>query len=171
VQTKRVVVLPYDPIWKRDFDNIRLEIENAVGDLIVGIEHVGSTAVEGLSAKPCVDIDVVIKDYSVFQMVADKLKDIGYIHEGNLGIEGREAFKYSDKLHLRTPHLYVCPKESEELRRHIVFRNFLRNNPAEAKKYGAIKMEGARLFPNDINKYIEYKTPYIEEVYRICGLM
>ena len=76
--------MPYDAKWKTDFENIRKEIKDAVGDLIIGIEHVGSTSVEGLSAKPCIDIDVVIKDYSVFHVVVSRLETIGYIHEGGL---------------------------------------------------------------------------------------
>lgn len=170
METKRVVVLPYDPKWKSDFENIRREIESAIGDLIVGIEHVGSTSVEGLSAKPCIDIDVVIKDYSVFDEVIEKLEAIGYIHEGNLGIKNREAFKYLDKPHLKTHHLYVCPQQSEELYRHITFRDFLRRTPEAVKRYSAVKEKAAQLFPNDIEKYIAYKSPCIEELYRICGL-
>ena len=170
MNTKRVVVLPYDPKWKSDFENIRREIESAIGDLIVGIEHVGSTSVEGLSAKPCIDIDVVIKDYSVFDEVIEKLGAIGYIYEGNLGIENREAFKYLDKPHLKTHHLYVCPQQSEELYRHITFRDFLRRTPEAVKRYSAVKEKAAQLFPNDIEKYIAYKSPCIEELYRICGL-
>ena len=170
MKTKRVVVLPYDTKWKSDFENIRQEIENAIGHLIVGVEHVGSTSVEGLSAKPCIDIDVVIKDYSVFDDVVDKLGAIGYIHEGNLGIEDREAFKYSDKSHLQTHHLYVCPLQSEELHRHITFRDFLRETPEAVKKYGAVKEKAAQLFPDNIEKYIAYKSSCIEELYKMCGL-
>lgn len=170
MQTKQVVVLPYDAKWKSDFENIKKEIENAIGELIVGVEHVGSTSVEGLSAKPCIDIDVVIKDYSVFDDVVDRLGAIGYTHEGNLGIEGREAFKYFDKPHLQTHHLYVCPQQSKELNRHITFRDFLRKNPEAAKRYGAIKEKAAQLFPNYIDKYIEYKAPCIDELYEMCGL-
>ena len=170
METKRVVVLPYDPKWKSDFENIRHEIESVIGALIVDIEHVGSTSVEGLSAKPCIDIDVVIKDYSVFDEVIEKLEAIGYIHEGNLGIENREAFKYLDKPHLKTHHLYVCPQQSEELYRHITFRDFLRRTPEAVKRYSAVKEKAAQLFPNDIEKYIAYKSPCIEELYRICGL-
>jgi len=170
MKTKRVVVLPYDAKWKSDFENIRQEIENAIGDLIVVVEHVGSTSVDGLSAKPCIDIDVVIKDYSVFDDVVDKLKSIGYIHEGNLGIEDREAFKYLDKPHLQTHHLYVCPQQSKELNRHITFRDFLRKTPEAVKKYGAVKEMAAQLFPDDVEKYIAYKSPCIEELYKICGL-
>ena len=170
MQTAKVTVLPYDAAWKSDFEAIKNEIEAVLGDMIVCIEHVGSTSVEGLSAKPCIDIDVVIKDYSIFCDVVERLKLIGYIHEGNLGIKDREAFKYSDKPHLRTHHLYVCPMDSEELHRHITFRDFLRNNPEAVQKYRRIKESAAELFPNDIDKYIEYKSPCIEELYKLCGL-
>ena len=165
-----VVVMPYDKTWKSSFEEIKAEIENVIGDLIIGIEHVGSTSVEGLSAKPCIYIDVIIKDYSVFNDVVNKLATIGYIHKGNLGIKDREAFKYTDKPHLQKHHLYVCPQQSEELHRHITFRDFLRENPEAARKYGSVKETAAQLFPDDIDKYIEYKSPCIEELYKMCGL-
>ena len=130
MKTKRVVVLPYVAKWKSDFEIIKQEIEKAIGHFIIGVEHVGSTSVEGLSAKPCIDIDVIIKDYSVFDEVVDQLEVIGYFHEGNLGIKDREAFKYLNKPHLQTHHLYVCPQNSKELHRHITFRDFLKNTPA-----------------------------------------
>ena len=171
MKTSKVMVVPYTPSWKSDFEKIKKEIENAIGDLALAIEHVGSTAVEGMYAKPCIDIDVVIKDYSVFDSVAEKLKTIGYIHEGDLGIKNREAFKYEDKPHLQHHHLYVCPQNSEELNRHITFREFLKNNPEYAKKYSVVKSEAAKLYPDDINKYIEYKSGYIEEIYKLCGLL
>ncbi|MBR4289959.1 MAG: GrpB family protein, partial [Oscillospiraceae bacterium] len=94
MRTARVIVLPYDRAWEAAFEAIKDEIESAVGDLVIGIEHVGSTSVEGLSAKPCIDIDVVIEDYGVFEEVARRLAEIGYIHEGDLGIPDREAFCY-----------------------------------------------------------------------------
>ncbi|MBE6551290.1 MAG: GrpB family protein [Ruminococcaceae bacterium] len=170
MKTRKVVVLPYDSAWRSAFERIKGEIEEAVGDLIIGIEHVGSTSVEGMSAKPCIDIDVIIKDHSVFAAVVEGLKEIGYIHEGDLGIKDREAFKYSDKEHLQMHHLYVCPKCSEELHRHITFRNFLRSNPEAVRKYSLIKEKAAELFPNDIDGYIQYKSPCIEELYKECGL-
>ena len=168
--TKKVVVLPYDVAWHSAFEKIKVEIEESIGNLIIGVEHVGSTSVEGMSAKPCIDIDVIIKDYSVFAAVADGLKAIGYIHEGDLGIMDREAFNYSGKEHLPMHHLYVCPKYSEELHHHITFRDFLRSNPEAVKKYSLIKEKAAELFPNDIDGYIEYKSPCIEELYKKCGL-
>lgn len=170
MQTRKVVVVPYDESWAINFEKIKSEIENAVGDLIIGVEHIGSTSVPGLSAKPIIDIDVVIEDYSVFDLVLSKLKSIGYIHEGDLGIKGREAFKYVDKPHLQKHHLYVCPKNSKELHRHVTFRDFLKGNPEAVKKYSVVKQKAAELFPNDIEKYIEYKSSCIEELYKLCGL-
>lgn len=170
MRTPKVVVLPYDEEWIFDFEKIKNELEKALGDLIVGIEHVGSTAVKGLSAKPCIDIDIIIKDYSVFESVVNELNQIGYIHEGDLGIKDREAFKYSDKQHMPKHHLYVCPAYSAELHRHITFRDFLRKDPDAVRRYSAVKEEAARLFPSDIDKYIEYKSPCIKELYAECGL-
>ena len=86
MRTKKVVVLPYDAAWKTDFEKIKKEIEAAVGELIVKIEHVGSTSVEGMWAKPCIDIDAVIRDSSVLDQVVEKLAAIGYTHEGDFSI-------------------------------------------------------------------------------------
>ena len=170
MRTRKVVVLTYDVAWKTAFEKIINEIEAEIGDLIIGIEHVGSTSVEGMSAKPCIDIDVIIKDYSVFGEVVRKLGAIGYIHEGDLGIKDREAFKYTDKPHLMLHHLYVCPQYSEELRRHITFRDFLRRTPEAVRKYSLVKEKAAALFPDEIDQYIAFKAPCIEELYKECGL-
>lgn len=170
MRTKKVIVLPYDPAWASDFAAIKREIEEAVGDVILGIEHVGSTAVEGLSAKPCIDVDVVIRSYEDLDEVIRGLAAIGYRHEGDLGIPGREAFAYESKPHLQTHHLYVCPRDSEELHRHVVFRDYLRSHPEAVRRYSQVKETAAHLYPDDIDGYIAFKSPCIEELYRLCGL-
>ena len=164
MRTKHVEVLPYDEKWKQDFIDIKREIEDALGDTAIKVEHVGSTSVEGLAAKPIIDIDVVVANADV-QKAVDKLAAIGYIHEGNLGIEGREAFKYEGKEHLRTHHLYICPEDSKELKRHLAFRDYLRSHKEATTEYSNIKLEAARLYPDNIDKYIEYKSPFIERIY------
>ena len=170
IETPKVVVVPYDRAWKSAFDAIRAEIEAALGDRILSVEHVGSTSVEGMSAKPIIDIDVVIPDEAVLDEIVRSLAEIGYRHEGDLGIRGREAFKYTDKPHLMKHHLYVCPQNSEELHRHITFRDYLRQHPEAVRTYSRVKEEGAALFPDDMERYIAHKSPCIEELYRMCGL-
>ena len=168
--TKHVAVVSYDEAWANNFIDIRNDIQEVMGDLALRIEHVGSTSVRGLSAKPVVDIDVVIKDYSVFDEVVTKLRSIGYHHEGNLGISGREAFRYEGKEHLLKHHLYVCTEYSKELKRHLAFRDYLQSHDEAREEYSRIKEEGARLYPYEIDKYIEFKSPFIEEIYTKIGL-
>ncbi len=168
--TKHVVVLPYDEQWRQDFLRIKAELTNTLGQLTIGIEHVGSTSVQGLSAKPIIDIDVIIKDYTVLENVVSALRVIGYQHEGNLGIVGREAFKYDGKEHLQKHHLYVCPEDSPELKRHIAFRDYLRTHPDAVREYSHIKEEAVKQFPDDIERYIGYKSPFIEKIYAEIGI-
>ena len=161
----RVVVVPYNKQWKNDFEKIKQYIESCAKELTVGIEHVGSTSVEGLWAKPIIDLDVVIKDYSVFPALVEKLASLGYVHEGDLGIKDREAFDYRGKAELPKHHLYVCPEFSAELRRHLSFRDHLRSEPADVLFYSRVKEEGARLYPDSMDGYIAHKSPCIEEIY------
>ena len=119
--TKRVIVESYNSEWKRDFEDIRSELMAVLDGKVISIEHVGSTSVEGLSAKPIIDIDVVIEDEDAFPEVKAAMESIGYTHEGDLGIPGREAFKYKGKEHLRKHHLYVCTKDPGLIA--VFFRN------------------------------------------------
>lgn len=170
MKTKHVVVLPYDEAWADRFAEIKTEIEAALGELVFRIEHVGSTAVPGLSAKPIIDLDVVIRDSSAFHAAAAALEAIGYQHEGDLGIAGREAFRYDGKDHLQKHHLYVCAQGSAELKRHLAFRDYLRTHPEAVREYSRVKEEGAALYPYDIDGYIEHKTPFIRRIYQEIGL-
>ena len=168
--TKHVVVLPYDEAWKKDFEDIRSELMEVLVGRIVSIEHVGSTSVPGLSAKPIIDIDIVIADETDFDEVKKALGTIGYTHEGDQGIPGREAFTYEGKEHLRKHHLYVCTADASELKRHMSFRDYLRSHPEAVEEYGRIKTEGAVLYPYDIDCYIEHKSPFIEKIYKEIGI-
>ena len=169
MSNKRVEVLKYDETWKQSFSEIRSAVYDALGELAVRIEHVGSTSVPGLSAKPIIDIDVVIGDRSVLGDVISKLSEIGYRYEGDLGIAGRESFSYGGKACLPEHHLYVCPKDSPELKRHIAFRDYLKTHPDVVLEYSRIKKEGALLYPYDIDKYIEHKSSFIESIYKEIG--
>ena len=165
MRTEQVTVGPYDPGWPKDFEEIKQELTAALGPLALHIEHVGSTAVPGLAAKPIIDIDIVIEDSSRLPSVIKALSSLGYSYEGDLGIADREAFSYQGKEHLCTHHLYVCPQYSAELRRHLLFRDYLRDHPQTAAEYGALKQRAAALFPQDIDSYCNYKAPCIEKIY------
>ena len=114
--------------------------------------------------------DIVIQDYSLLDAVVPKLQQIGYQHEGNLGIDGRDAFGYNEKDYLQKHHLYVCPLDSEELKRHIAFRNYLRSHPEDVREYSRTKKEGVVLYPYDVEKHMGHKSAFIEKIYREIGI-
>jgi GrpB-like predicted nucleotidyltransferase (UPF0157 family) len=151
------------------FHQIKIELEEVLKDHIISIEHVGSTSVINLAAKPIIDIDIVINNN--FEQVKMLLEGLDYIHEGDLGIKGREAFKYKHKAHLMKHHLYVCNHDSLELKRHLMFKDYLNKHPEDAKAYGDLKLSLALKYPYDIEKYIEFKSPFIEEIYQKIDLL
>jgi GrpB-like predicted nucleotidyltransferase (UPF0157 family) len=157
-----VEVVPYDPSWPATFEKLRERIAPALGDLAVGIEHVGATAVPGLDAKPIVDVDVVVRDAGDFVAVGQRLTDLGYFYLGDLGIVGREAFRApaGSPRH----HLYVCAAGSAALQAHLTLRDALRADPALAAVYGALKRELAVKFRDDRDSYTEGKTAFITAV-------
>lgn len=166
-----ITVEPYDPKWAEEFVKIKNEILPAISDCIISFEHVGSTSVAGLWAKPVIDIDIVIDD-GTLPAVIERLASIGYYHKGDLGIRGREAFGYDeeDKAHLMRHHLYVCHKDNAELKQHLALRGFLRENPEYCEKYSKIKIEMANKYLDDIDSYIKGKEPVIMEIYKLCGI-
>lgn len=161
---RRVEVHPYNPAWKTAFLELQAMLHGILDDFAISIEHVGSTSVEGLAAKPIIDIDVVMESYAVFPAIVERLAAAGFEHRGDLGIEGREAFKRNFEDGFMAYHLYVCPKDGEELRRHLALRNYLRTHPDARDAYGALKMANAEKFRYDIDGYIEAKGPFIRGI-------
>jgi GrpB-like predicted nucleotidyltransferase (UPF0157 family) len=157
-----VIVLDYDPNWPGLFQSLRKRIAEALGNLAAAIEHVGSTAVPDLAAKPVIDIDVLLASATMLPAAIERLASLGYVHEGNLGIPEREAFlaPANDPPH----HLYVCPPGSSEFRRHVAFRDYLRAHPKDAKLYGNLKTALAERFREDRSAYIAAKREFVAEL-------
>lgn len=159
-----VKVIPFDPIWKMEFEKIKAMITDCIGDIIISVDHVGSTAIKGLAAKPIIDIDVVIDSYEVFPIVKDRLLGIGFVHEGNLGVEGREAFCRNFIDNFIPYHLYVCPKDGKGHLEHIMFRDYLIGHPGEMQAYGKLKMRLAEQYGTDINSYVNAKHDFVQNI-------
>jgi len=157
-----IIIVDYDPDWPKLFEELRTPIASVLGGLALTIEHVGSTSVPGLAAKPIIDMDVVVESTSHIPPAIERLATLGYVHEGNLGIPGREAFLWPPS----TPrhHLYVCPRDSEALRHHLSFRNYLIKHPDEAQRYRLLKRELAEKFRNDREAYTNAKDEYIQAI-------
>lgn len=159
-----VIIQDYDQHWPQLFETLRSRIETVIQGKAAAIEHVGSTAVPGLAAKPIIDLDVLLISATDLPLVIAKLASVGYEHRGDLGVAGREAFRgpQNDLPH----HLYVCPPSSPEYKRHISFRDYLRTHPAAANSYARLKRELVRKFGDDREAYTQAKSRFVAEILR-----
>ncbi|WP_151736406.1 GrpB family protein ['Paenibacillus yunnanensis' Narsing Rao et al. 2020] len=165
-----VIIVPYDPVWKNEFRRIQARMLEIAGDLIIAAEHVGSTSVEGLPAKPIIDIDLVMESYDTLPVIIERLGLHGYVHEGNMGIEGREAFRATRDDGFMPYHLYVCPKDGKGYLEHIAFRDHLRDHPDARDAYGQLKLALAEQFREDREGYGSAKTAFVQGILREAGL-
>ena len=165
---RRIFIVDYQAAWTRHFERLSTHLSSTLGELILHIEHVGSTSVPRLAAKPIIDMDIVIASIDVFERVSGKLAFLGYIHEGTRGIPERESFTRTsgDIPYPSAPkhNLYVCLRSSRELQRHLSFRDHLRANPEVARAYAKLKRQLAKRHPNDGEAYCDAKTHFIESI-------
>lgn len=170
-----MVLSEYNPDWVNQFEIIKSVLLTKLSGIIFRIEHVGSTSVKGLSAKPVIDIDIVIPKGISLETIKDKLSELGYYHRGDLDVKGREAFgRTNDKDH-RDPvldtikhHLYACREDNFELEKHLLFRDYLRANPEARIAYESLKKDIAEKSGQDVKKYVLTKeTEAREFIYSI----
>ncbi|MGO4701284.1 GrpB family protein [Dyella sp. 2RAB6] len=164
---RRVQVLPYDPQWPLTFERLKAGIGGAVQGTVDAIEHVGSTSVPGLAAKPIIDIDLIVATRDGMAAVIERLAGIGYVHVGDLGIEDREAFE--PPLDLPAHHLYACVRGCVALQNHLLVRDYLRENPPLAQAYGDLKLRLAEHCSDDPLRYSKGKTDFLLAVLSEAG--
>lgn len=168
------LVKAYDAAWADWFRALRGLLADALGNAAIAIEHVGSTSVPGLAAKGIIDIDIVFP-VGRLDAVAERLATLGYVHNGDQGVAGREAFKLADeqkRVSLPVHHLYACPQDSPELARHLFFREWMKSHPADREEYARKKFLLAVLCDHDRRLYADVKAVALDSFFRrILGEM
>lgn len=160
-----VAVKPYSALWSEAFEDEKEILLRAIGPYILDVQHIGSTSVPGLSAKPIIDIGIAVHDFDeAFRCVAP-LERIGYTYRGELGIPRRHYFRKGE---IRTHHLHMNEIESKDWRQTIAFRDYLLANPETAQEYAALKIELAKKYPNDILSYNDGKDEFINRILTIA---
>jgi GrpB-like predicted nucleotidyltransferase (UPF0157 family) len=159
-----IIVADYNELWPALFEEFAGPVREAVADLGAHVEHVGSTAVAGLAAKPIIDIDVVVRSHDDVAGAIERLRAIGYTYQGDKGIRGREAFLWPRGV---TPHhIYVVVSGSQPHINHVEFRDYLRAHPGVAAQYGELKRELAELHREDPVGYNNAKDAFVAGVLR-----
>jgi GrpB-like predicted nucleotidyltransferase (UPF0157 family) len=160
--TSEVRISDYDTQWPYLFSCIEHELRQQLGALALAVEHVGSTAVAGLAAKPIIDVEVVISSSDQFPVVKERLERFGYIHRGPCGVPDREVFRCV--IDLPSHYLYVSEMDARLWKEHLRFRNALRQNPKLAAEYATLKRALANQYRHDRTNYTEAKTGFIRSV-------
>ncbi|MFH8609985.1 GrpB family protein [Streptomyces sp. NPDC018029] len=163
--TDRIVVSGYAPQWPERFEDLRQMLAPHVAGLALSIEHVGSTAVPGCAAKPIIDLDIVVSEVAAMPELIFRLAGQGYQHEGDLGIQGREAFQSPPAGFEH--HLYAVVAGTKPHLDHVLLRDYLRQRPAEVQRYNALKVALAQRFTADSEGRAAYsasKSALVEEL-------
>ncbi|HEX8283194.1 MAG TPA: GrpB family protein [Pyrinomonadaceae bacterium] len=161
-----VRLVPHAEAWHQMFDQEAGRIRAAVGGLAAAVEHVGSTAVCGISAKPVIDIAVAVRELADAARCVAPLEGLGYEYRGENGIPGRHYFTMGEP---RTHHLHVVELGGEFWRGHLLFRDHLRRHPHAAKEYDDLKQKLAREHPEDRAAYTDGKAAFITGVIKAAG--
>jgi GrpB-like predicted nucleotidyltransferase (UPF0157 family) len=160
------LVQKYNPEWPNWFEEIKTFLGERVLQVCIRVEHVGSTSIPGMIAKPIIDLILVIEPQD-FEKIKGLLAERGYYHRGDLGIKSRDVFDLEDistKGALPLHHLYVYPKHSVELKKEIAFREFLKHNKAYAGRLSDLKWSLAEKYDNDREAYMEGKEALCREI-------
>ena len=159
----QIVVVPYDPAWQGEFETESKRILHALGNNVVSVHHIGSTAIPGIFAKPIIDILLEVNDLVRLDDETGAMQELGYEAMGEFGIPGRRYFRKSDRSGVRTHHVHAFQTGSPEIERHLAFRDYMIAHPTAARAYGALKRELARAYPHDRQAYVDGKDEFVKE--------
>jgi len=155
---------PYTPAWADAYVEERDRISSVLGDRILGIEHVGSTAIPEICAKPIIDIAVAVRNLEAAERFAPLMARIGYDYAGDGGVPGHRIFGRGPRIRTHLVHAVVA--DGEAWRNYLAFRDALSSDQELAKEYDSLKRGLAAKFPDDRPSYTAAKGHFIERVLR-----
>jgi GrpB-like predicted nucleotidyltransferase (UPF0157 family) len=161
---RTVEVLPHDPEWQNAFAVESKSIAEALGETVVAIHHIGSTAIPGIYAKPIIDFLVEVSDLRKVDEQHMTMALLGYETMGEYGIPGRRFFRKNNSAGVRTHHIHTFMIGSAPVERHLAFRDYLLAHPETAQQYSHLKRELAKKYPQNIDRYMDGKDELIKAV-------
>ena len=165
--SQHITVIEYSPLWKNKYKEESLLIRNILADNCIAIYHIGSTSVEGLAAKPIIDIMAVVRSLEIVDTVAEKFSDIGYEYLGEFGIEGRRYLRKGGDERTHQIHIFQAD-DWNNIGRHLAFRDYMRTHEKEREEYAKIKIKKAKKYPYDIDGYCDGKENFVREMEEIA---
>ncbi|EPE7489003.1 GrpB family protein [Cronobacter universalis] len=160
--TRQIALEPYNPAWTAQFVAEEKRVREALGDVALAVHHIGSTSVPGLAAKPVIDMLVEVSSLDALDACNAAMQALGYTPRGEYGIPGRRYFIKGETV--RTHHLHAFIAASEQVTRHLAFRDYLRRHDDAAREYAQIKFAAARDSGFQSDLYSQLKNDFIARV-------
>jgi len=167
IMSQHITVVDYNPLWVKKYEEESLHIKGILSDNCIAIYHIGSTSVEGLVAKPIIDIMVAVRSLEKVDCVAEAFSKIGYEYLGEFGIEGRRYLRKGGDERTHQIHIFQAD-DWNNIGRHLAFRDYMRTHEKEREEYAKIKIELAKRFPYDIDGYCDGKENFVREMEEIA---
>jgi GrpB-like predicted nucleotidyltransferase (UPF0157 family) len=161
---RKVEVVPHDPLWQQEFAIESARVKIALGENVIAIHHIGSTAIAAIHAKPIIDMLVEVSAIDRLDDRNSHMQALGYECMGEFGISGRRFFRKDNVAGIRTHHIHTFATESAQVKRHLAFRDYMNAHPEAARAYGELKQQLAQQFPTDIQGYMDGKAAFIREI-------
>ncbi len=162
----KVEVVPHDPLWRDAFEAEATRVAAALGENVVAVHHIGSTAIPGIYAKPVVDFLVEVRDINEVDGRSAAMESLGYEVMGEFGIPGRRYFRKDNREGIRTHNIHAFEAGSAEAERHLAFRDYMIAHPLDARKYSELKRSLAEEHPQSMDGYMDGKDGFIKEMDR-----
>lgn len=162
----KVEVVPHSPLWRDAFEAEAKHVAGALGENVVAVHHVGSTAIPEIYAKPVIDLLVEVRDITEVDGRSSSMESHGYEVMGEYGIQGRRYFRKDNGEGIRTHHVHVFEAGSEQVARHLAFRDYMIAHPSDARSYSELKRRLASENPLSIDAYMDGKDGFIKEIDR-----
>lgn len=157
-----IIVTPYNPQWVSEFEEIARSIRRALQDIALRIDHIGSTAVPGLDAKPVIDIQISVRSLEPVSLYQSQMEALGYLYRADNTERTKRYFRESEGM--RRTHIHVREAGSFSEQFALLFRDYLRSHAEDSRKYAEIKYKLMSLYPHERQRYVEEKEPYIWEI-------
>ena len=158
-----IQVVPHNVAWKSDFETEGNLMVNALGETVVALHHIGSTAIPGIYAKPIIDFLLEVDDITHMDDKQPVVEQLGYEALGEFGIPGRRYFRKNNAAGIRTHQIHTFQTGNPEIERHLAFRDYMVAHPEAAQAYSALKQKLAQAHPDDIEAYMDGKDPFIKD--------
>lgn len=161
---REVEVVPHDPRWRDAFEAEAKRVAAALGENVVAVHHIGSTAIPDIYAKPVVDLLVEVRDVAGVDGRSPAMEALGYEVMGEFGIHGRRYFRKDDREGIRTHNIHAFEAGSAEVGRHLAFRDYMIAHPGDAQRYSELKRRLAEEHPRSLDAYMDGKDGFIKEM-------